>query len=81
MGNGERGTVFSLTSSLLPASRQAGVPARLRRLDKYLAQGLVTQEEHAVQRTRILTELQLKFLSHGDCMLMARCDIISINIE
>jgi hypothetical protein len=37
--------------------RQAGIPARLRRLDKYLAQGLITHDEHAVQRTRILSEL------------------------
>ena len=37
--------------------RSANVPARLRRLDKYLAQGLITQEEHDVQRARILAEL------------------------
>ena len=37
--------------------RQGGVPARLKRLDKYLAQGLITQEEHDVQRARILAEL------------------------
>jgi hypothetical protein len=37
--------------------RSSSVPARLRRLDKYLAQGLITQEEHAVQRARILAEL------------------------
>ena len=35
----------------------ASVPARLRRLDKYLTQGLITKEEHAFQRTRILGEL------------------------
>ena len=29
----------------------------VRRLDKYLAQGLITQDEHAVQRARILAEL------------------------
>ena len=33
------------------------IPARLKRLDKYLAQGLITQEEHDVQRARILAEL------------------------
>ena len=37
--------------------RSASVPARLKRLEKYLAQGLITQEEHAVQRARILAEL------------------------
>lgn len=37
--------------------RSASVPARLKRLDKYLAQGLITQDEHAVQRARILAEL------------------------
>ena len=37
--------------------RSASVPTRLRRLDKYLAQGLITQDEHAVQRARILAEL------------------------
>ena len=37
--------------------RSASVPARLRRLDKYLDQGLITQEEHVVQRARILAEL------------------------
>ena len=37
--------------------RSANVPARLRRLDKYFAQGLITQDEHAFQRARILAEL------------------------
>ena len=37
--------------------RSASVPARLKRLDKYLAQGLITQDEHAAQRARILAEL------------------------
>ena len=37
--------------------RSASVPARLRRLDKYFAQGLITQDEHAFQRARILAEL------------------------
>ena len=37
--------------------RSASVPARLNRLDKYLAQGLITQDEHAAQRARILAEL------------------------
>ena len=37
--------------------RSASVPARLKRLDKYFAQGLITQDEHAFQRARILAEL------------------------
>ncbi len=37
--------------------RSASVPARLKRLDKYLVQGLITEEEHAAQRARILAEL------------------------
>ena len=37
--------------------RQGGVPARLKRLDKYLAQGLITQDEYSAQRARILAEL------------------------
>jgi integrase len=37
--------------------RGVGVPARLKRLDKYLVQGLITEEEHAAQRARILAEL------------------------
>ena len=37
--------------------RSASVPARLKRLDKYLAMGLITQEEHDIQRARILAEL------------------------
>ena len=39
------------------SKRGAGVPARLRRLDKYLAQGLITRDEHSAQRERILGEL------------------------
>ncbi len=38
-------------------ARSAGVPARLKRLDKYLERGLITPEERAVQRARILGEL------------------------
>ena len=33
------------------------IPARLRRLANLLKQGLITEEEHAAQRTRILNEL------------------------
>ena len=39
------------------SKRGASVPARLRRLDKYLAQGLITRDEHSAQRERILGEL------------------------
>ena len=39
------------------SKRCASVPARLRRLDKYLAQGLITRDEHSAQRERILGEL------------------------
>lgn len=37
--------------------QRASVPARFKRLDKYLAMGLITQEEHDIQRARILAEL------------------------
>ena len=37
--------------------RQESVPARLKRLDKYLSQGLISQAEHDAQRARILSEL------------------------
>ena len=37
--------------------RREGVPARLRRLGKYLAQGLVTQDEYTAARQRILAEV------------------------
>jgi len=39
------------------SKRCASVPARLKRLDKYLAQGLITRDEHSAQRERILGEL------------------------
>ena len=39
------------------SKRGASVPARLKRLDKYLAQGLITRDEHSAQRERILGEL------------------------
>ena len=66
MGNGERsgmGRGFSDSINKIKSDgaekrgRSASVPARLRRLGKYLAQGLITQEEHDVQRARILAEL------------------------
>ena len=71
MGNGERGTERDgdgfpdrinkidrvKSDGAEKRGRSASVPARLRRLGKYLAQGLITQEEHDVQRARILAEL------------------------
>ena len=67
MGNGEwsgRGAGFSDRINKIDRikgegqrGRSASVPARLKRLDKYLAQGLITQEEHNIQRARILAEL------------------------
>ena len=38
-------------------TRREGVPARLKRLERCRAQGLVTEEEYAAQRERILGEL------------------------
>ena len=69
MGNGERSGMGTGSSDRInkidrikrdgaeKMGRSASVPARLKRLDKYLAQGLITQEEHDVQRARILAEL------------------------
>ena len=51
MGKGEARGIKQSNNS------KGNVPARLKRLDKYLAQGLITQDEHAVQRARILAEL------------------------
>lgn len=39
------------------ASRREGVPARLRRIDRYLAEGLISEAEHAAARQRILVEM------------------------
>ena len=44
-------------SAPAPQKRREGVPARLRRLGKYLAQGLVTEAEYATARQRILSEV------------------------
>ena len=38
-------------------SRRGGVPARLKRLERYRAQGLVTEEEYVVTRSKILAEI------------------------
>ena len=40
-----------------PSAPPSPIPARLRRLANLLKQGLITEEEHAAQRTRILNEL------------------------
>ena len=39
------------------APRTEGVPARLRRLERYLAKGLITEAEYAATRQRILDEM------------------------
>ena len=71
MGNGERkGAKAAKTPaaglfvdgaddihSPAPQKRREGVPARLKRLGKYLAQGLVTEAEYATARQRILSEV------------------------
>ena len=44
-------------SAPAPQKRREGVPARLKRLGKYLAQGLVTEAEYAAARQRILSEV------------------------
>ena len=38
-------------------ARREGVPARLRRLERYRAQGLVTEEEYKAHRERILAQV------------------------
>ncbi len=53
MGNGERGT----GNGERARSVASPIPTRLRRLANLLKQGLITEEEHAAQRTRILNEL------------------------
>lgn len=40
-----------------PAARREGVPARLKRLERYREQGLVTQEEYESTRNKILSEI------------------------
>ena len=51
--NGARGTE---ARGVVPA-RRGSIPVRLSRLARLLAKGLITQEEHADQRERILGEL------------------------
>ena len=60
MGNDSTLTPQPITHNTRPSSphkRSASVPARLRRLEKYLSQGLVSKAEYDAQRSRILTEL------------------------
>lgn len=45
------------SSASASPTHPGNVPARLKRLDKYFAKGVVTQEEYAAQRARILAEL------------------------
>ena len=57
MGTGSSDRINKIDRIKGERERSASVPARLKRLDKYLAQGLITQEEHDTQRARILAEL------------------------
>ena len=70
MGNGERNGAKAARTPVVglpvggadisaptPQKRREGVPARLKRLGKYLAQGLVTEAEYATARQRILSEV------------------------
>ena len=70
MGNGERnGAEAARTPAVglsadgtdvhapAPQKRREGVPARLRRIDRYLAEGLISEAEHAAARQHILAEL------------------------
>ena len=38
-------------------ARRGGVPARLKRLERYFAKGLISEAEHAAARQRILSEM------------------------
>ncbi len=54
---GKRGRGGKEPSAQPDFSDKGAIPVRLKRLDKYLAQGLINRDEHAVQRARILAEL------------------------
>ena len=60
-GNGERGTGSwergTGNGELGAGSRRESVSRRLRRLDKFLARGIISKEEHATQRARIISEI------------------------
>ena len=57
MGTGSSDRINKIDRIKGERERSASVPVRLKRLDKYLAQGLISQEEHDIQRARILAEL------------------------
>ena len=40
-----------------PKRTVAGIPVRLKRLDRYLVTGVISKDEYAAQRARILAEL------------------------
>ncbi|MBQ3097841.1 MAG: tyrosine-type recombinase/integrase, partial [Kiritimatiellae bacterium] len=40
-----------------PKKTVAGIPVRLKRLDRYLVTGVISKDEYATQRARILAEL------------------------
>ena len=52
-----RSAAGSAIDSPSRSSRTEGVPARLRRLTRYLAQGLISEAEYAATRQRILDEM------------------------
>ena len=52
-----RDSPVATNPSASTASRTEGIPARLRRLDRYLAKGLITEAECSEARQRILCEI------------------------
>ena len=70
MGNGERIGAGAARTPLVAqaaseaandppsaSARREGVPARLKRLERYFSKGLLTQEEYTAARARILAEI------------------------
>ena len=49
--------IITLSAESRMTTSKKYIPASLRRLANLLKQGLITEEEHAAQRTRILNEL------------------------
>lgn len=54
---GSSASFASHSTSLASRNAAMGVPARLKRLERYRAQGLVTSEEYVATRTKILSEI------------------------
>ena len=59
IGGEGRGTVMEDADSVprLPFAADENIPVRLKRLERYLAKGIVTKVEYASQRARIIAEL------------------------